>query len=121
MDDMIAQLIALRVDGIEMSRGEFMLLSHPKPTRSSASAKAKLDRAGIRCVSYYAATIRDAPEVDRAVRFAKLLGAQNITGDATGGLLKRIDERCSAAGLSFGIHNHYFKERIRLREPRKTS
>ncbi len=108
MDAMIAQLVALRVAEIEMSRGEFMLLSHPKE-EIFRDAKAKLDKAGIRCVSYYAATIRDDSEVDSAVRFAGLLGARNITGDATGPLLKRIDDRCSAAGLSFGIHNHYFK------------
>ncbi|HEY5254439.1 MAG TPA: twin-arginine translocation signal domain-containing protein, partial [Acidobacteriaceae bacterium] len=30
IDDMIAQLNALRIREIEMSRGEFMLLSHPK-------------------------------------------------------------------------------------------
>ena len=108
VDAMIAQLTALRVAEIEMSRGEFMLLSHPKE-EIFRDAKAKFDKAGIRCVSYYAATIRDDSEVDLAVRFAGLLGARNITGDATGELLKRLDGRCSAAGLTFGIHNHYFK------------
>lgn len=109
IDDMIVQLNALRVQEIEMSRGEFMLLSHPVD-ELFRSARAKLDRAGIRCVSYYAATIKEDQDVENAVRFAKLLGAGNITGDATGDhLLKLIDQRLTQEGLSFGIHNHYFK------------
>jgi sugar phosphate isomerase/epimerase len=108
MDAMIAQLNTLGVEEIEMSRGEFMLLSHPKE-ELFRDARTRLDKAGIRCVSYYTATIRDEAEVDLAVRFAGVLGVRNISGDATGGLLKSIDQRCSAAGLTFGIHNHYFK------------
>ena len=74
--------------------------------------------AHISCVSYYAATIHDEAELDAAIRFAKLLGAGNITGDATGGpLLKRIDERCTQAGLTFGIHNHFFKTKFAYESP----
>jgi len=47
--------------------------------------------------------------VENAVRFARLLGAGNVTGDATGGILAEIDRRFRAEGLTFGIHNHYFK------------
>ena len=43
------------------------------------------------------------------MRFAKLLGAHNITGDATGDMLRKIDERLTREGLTFGIHNHFFK------------
>lgn len=57
MDDMIVQLRALRIEEIEMSRGEFMLLSHPSDDLFR-SARAKFDRADIRCVSYYAATLK---------------------------------------------------------------
>ena len=91
-----------------MSRGEFMLFSKPKPERFEA-ARAKFDQAGIRCVSYYTATIKDDGELDTAIRGAKLLGSRNITGDATGDMLKRIDDRCTREGLTFGIHNHFFK------------
>jgi sugar phosphate isomerase/epimerase len=114
---MIVQLQALRIQEIEMSRGEFMLMSHPGEERFRG-ARTLFDTAGIRCVSYYAATIHDEPELDLAIRFAKLLGAGNITGDATGGpLLKRIDERCTQAGLSFGIHNHFFKTKFAYESP----
>ena len=117
LEAMIAQLNELGIDEIEMSRGEFMLLSHPGEERFRA-AKALLDEAGIRCVSYYAATIHDEREVDLAIRYAKVLGAGNITGDATGAaLLKRIDESCTRAGLSFGIHNHYFKTKFAYESP----
>lgn len=108
VDDMIVQLNALRIKEIEMSRGEFMLFSKPDASLFS-SAREKLDRAGIRCVSYYTATLKDASDVESAVRFAKLLGARNVTGDATGSTLARIDQRFTQEGITFGIHNHYFK------------
>jgi inosose dehydratase len=106
MDAMIVQLNRLRVNKIEMSRGEFMLLSHPKDELFQ-TAREKLDRAGIRCVSYYAATINHDQDVEDAIRFTKLLGASNITGDATD-MLQRIDVRLTQEGLTFGLHNHFF-------------
>jgi len=108
IDDMIVQLNALRVREIEMSRGEFMLFSKPDAGLFSATRE-KLDRAGIRCVSYYTATLKDDADVERALRFAKLLGARNVTGDATGSVLPRIDQRFTQEGMTFGIHNHFFK------------
>ena len=108
LDDMIAQLKALDISEIEMSRGEFMLMNHPSDDLFHA-AWDKLNRAGIRCVSYYSATIKDNQDLENALRFAKILGAQNISGDATGSILTRIDQRCSQEGLTFGIHNHFFK------------
>ncbi len=117
MEAMIVQLQALRIREIEMSRGDFMLLSHPGE-KLFRDARALFDTAGIRCVSYYAATIHDEHELDLAIRFARLLGAGNITGDATGGpLLKRIDQSCTRAGLTFGIHNHYFKTKFAYESP----
>lgn len=107
IDEMIVQLNRLRVSKIEMSRGEFMLLSHPKDELFRGTTE-KLDRAGIRCVSYYSATIKDDRDVENAIRFAKLLGCSNITGDAAGDVLKRIDRRLTQEGLTFGIHNHFF-------------
>src|SRR5882672_6975243 len=73
LDDMIARLNALDITEIEMSRGEFMLMK-PPTVEMCRSAKSKFDRAGIRCVSYYSATIKDDQDLDHAVRFAKLLG-----------------------------------------------
>ena len=108
MDEMIVQLNALRVGEIEMSRGEFMLMNHPTE-EMFRSARTKLDRAGIRCVSYYTATIKEDQDIENAVRFARLLGSSNVTGDATGSILKRIDRRFTQEQLTFGIHNHYFK------------
>lgn len=117
MEAMIAQLQALHVDEIEVSRGEFMLLSHPKPELFE-SARAMLDKASIRCVSYYAATIHDKAEADLAVRYARILGASNITGDGTGApLLKYIDEAFTRARLTFGIHNHFFQEKFPYESP----
>jgi hypothetical protein len=36
------------------------------------SARTKLDRAGIRCVSCYSATIKDGEELENALRFANI-------------------------------------------------
>jgi len=108
IEDMIVQLKALRIDEIEMSRGEFMLFSKPEAGLFRATRE-KLDRAGIRCVSYYTATLKDPSDVEKAVRFAKLLGARNVTGDATGAVLGLIDRQFTQEGMTFGIHNHYFK------------
>ncbi len=108
LDDMIIQLNALKVSEIEMSRGEFMLMNHPTDDLFR-SARTKFDRAAIRCVSYYSATIKDDQDLENALRFAKILGAQNVTGDATGSILTSIDQRFSQSGITFGIHNHFFK------------
>ena len=117
VDDMIVQLNALRIKEIEMSRGEFMLFSKPDASLFG-STREKLDRAGIRCVSYYAATLKDASDVEKAVHFARLLGARNVTGDATGSILARIDQCFTQEGITFGIHNHYFKgERFPYESP----
>jgi inosose dehydratase len=107
LDAMIVQLKRLAIREIEMSRGEFMLFSKPKP-QQFAEAHSKFDAAGIRCVSYYTATIHDDAELETAVHGARLLGSGNVTGDATGEILRHIDERCTREGLSFGIHNHFF-------------
>jgi sugar phosphate isomerase/epimerase len=117
IDDMIVQLKALRIAQIEMSRGEFMLFSKPEVSLFRFT-KEVLDRVGIQCVSYYSATIKDPSDLDNAVRFAKAIGARNITGDATGNILSEIDQRCTQEGLTFGIHNHYFKgERFPYESP----
>ncbi len=116
IDDMIVQLKRLGIREIEMSRGEFMLFSKPTADKFS-TVKTKLDAAGIQCPSYYTATIKDDADLDNAVRFASLLGSRNITGDATGDILQRIDERCRREGLTFGIHNHYFKQKFAYESP----
>ncbi len=116
MEAMVAQLTQLKIKEIEMSRGEFMLLSHPKDAIFS-SARTLFDAAGIRCVSYYAATIKTDAEIDLAIRFAGLLGSGNITGDGTPEILKRVDERCTAAKLTFGLHNHYFPQKFAYESP----
>jgi sugar phosphate isomerase/epimerase len=93
-----------------------MLMNHPSD-ELFRSTKAKLDHAGVRCVSYYSATIKEEQDLENAIRFARLLGARNITGDATGPILTRIDERLTQEKLTFGIHNHYFKQKFAYESP----
>ena len=116
LDLMIEQLTALNVREIELSHGEFMLFSHPTVEKVRA-ARAAFDKAGIACVSYYTATIKSDTDIDDALRFAEMLGARNVSGDATGDILARIDARFAAAGRTFGIHNHYFKDGFPYESP----
>lgn len=111
MDDMIVQLKANRIREIEMSRGEFMLMK-PPTQEMVATARRKFDAAGIRCVSYYTATIKNQQDLDYAIRYAKLFGARNVSGDATGPILREIDRQFTQAGLTFGIHNHWFPQKF---------
>jgi sugar phosphate isomerase/epimerase len=111
IEDMIERLQSLHIAEIEMSRGEFMLMKPPTP-QMCESVRAKLDRAGIRCVSYYTATIKTEQDLDYAIRYAKIFGAKNVSGDATGTMLQRIDERFTREGLTFGIHNHWFPQKF---------
>jgi sugar phosphate isomerase/epimerase len=111
MDAMIVQLNKLGIREIEMSRGEFMLMK-PPTEEMCRSAREKFDGAGIRCTSYYTATIKDERDVEYAVRYGKILGAHNISGDATGPILRTIDERFTKEGLTFGIHNHWFPQKF---------
>jgi sugar phosphate isomerase/epimerase len=111
IDDMISQLTRLKIKEIEMSRGEFMLMKPPTPAMCQM-ARDKFDGAGIRCVSYYTATIKTDEDLDLAVQFAKIFGAHNVSGDATGSILKRIDRRFTTEGITFGIHNHWFKQKF---------
>ena len=60
-----------------------MLFNHPKAEKFESFRK-KIDDAGIRCVSFYAPTIKEDKDLDEAIRFARILGASNITGDPTG-------------------------------------
>jgi sugar phosphate isomerase/epimerase len=116
IDAMIEQLKALKIEEIEMSRGEFMLFSKPPLERFEAFRR-KVDEAGVRCVSYYTATIKDDADLDNAVRFAKALGVPHITGDATGEILQRMDKRFTDEGLTFGLHNHFFKQKFAYESP----
>ena len=111
MPDMVIQLRRLDTKEIEMSRGEFMLMT-PPTTEMCAAARKAFDRADIRCVSYYTATIKNGHDLDLAVRFAHILGATNVSGDATGPILNHIDRRFTSEGLTFGIHNHWFKQKF---------
>jgi sugar phosphate isomerase/epimerase len=116
VDEMIFQLKRLNITEIEMSRAEFMNFTHP-PVKRFEDFRSKADAAGLRCVSYYAPTIKQKNDLDEAIRFAKILGATNITGDPTGEVLKYVDERMTSEGLSFGIHNHYFKQKFAYESP----
>ncbi len=110
VDAMIEQMRLLKITEMELSRGEFMTFKHP-PVEMFESFRRKIDAAGIRCVSYYAPTIKNQQDLDDSVKFARILGVANISGDPEGEMLKAVDERLTKEGLTFGIHNHFFPKR----------
>ena len=110
VDAMIKQLKALKIAEIELSRGEFMTFKHP-PVDMFETFRRKIDAAGVKCVSYYAPTIKTQADLDDSVKFAKILGVSNISGDPEGEMLKAVDERLTGEGLTFGIHNHFFPKK----------
>ncbi|HYE73820.1 MAG TPA: sugar phosphate isomerase/epimerase, partial [Blastocatellia bacterium] len=109
IDQMIERLNALKIRHIELSTPEFML-GRLKP-EEIPGLKAKFDRAGIQVVSYYCGTIRTNEELDKTVRAAQGLAARNVSGAAMGEMLKTIDTRFQREKLTFGIHNHWFRDR----------
>jgi sugar phosphate isomerase/epimerase len=50
------------------------------------------------------------------VEGARSLGVNTVSGSAERSLLDEINTACAKAGLSFGIHNHYFRDRKFLYE-----
>ena len=77
------------------------------------AARDKFDRAGIRCVSYYTATIKNDADLDLAVAICQDFWRSQCFGRRDRLLcLNRIDERFSAERLTFGIHNHWFKQKF---------
>lgn len=111
LDEMIVQLKQNSVREIEMSHGEFMLMQPPS-VEMVESARRKFDASAIRCVSYYTATIKNSQDLQLAMRYAKILGAANVSGDATGPILGEIDTEFTKADLTFGIHNHWFPQKF---------
>ena len=82
-------------------------LFHKQRSNVTVIKRLKKQQGLARCVTLV--RIKDDAELDTAIRGAKLLGSRNITGDATSDMLARIDQRCGQEGLTFGIHNHFFK------------
>lgn len=109
IDQMIERLSALKIRQIELSTPEFML-AQLKPEKIP-DLKAKFDRAHIQIASYYSGTVRTDEDLNKTVQTAKALGARHVSGAAMGEMLKTIDTRFQREKLTFGIHNHWFRDR----------
>ena len=115
LDDMIARLTALKITEIEMSRGEFMLMK-PPTDEMCRTAKPNSTRPG------FTAFPTTRPPSKRSGSglcgaFCAIARLAEISGDATGDMVAKIDERLSKEGLTFGIHNHYFKQKFAYESP----
>jgi sugar phosphate isomerase/epimerase len=109
IDQMIERLATLDIRHVELSTPEFML-ARLKP-EEVPGLKAKFDRARIQVLSYYSGTIKAEIDLDRAIQTARALGARHISGAAMGVMLKQVDARVRREKLTFGLHNHWFRDR----------
>jgi len=108
-DQMIEDLRALKITQIELSSPAYFL---PNVKLDAAQAlRAKLDRAGITPVSYFSGDMKTEEDINLTLNVARALGVRHVSGSAVGESLKLVDSRFSHEGLTFGIHNHWFRGR----------
>ncbi len=109
IEQMISDLNTLKIRQIEVSSPDYFLTN--VKLEAVPALKAKLERAGIKPVSYFCGDIKTQADLDLTVRVAQALGANHVSGAAAGDALKMIDTRFTREGLKFGIHNHFFHGR----------
>lgn len=108
-DQMIEDLRALKIRQIELSSPNYFLPA--VKLDAVQKLRAKLDRAEITAVSYFAGDTKTEEDINTTVNVARELGATHVSGSAVGDALKMVDSRFSREGLKFGIHNHWFRGR----------
>jgi len=108
-DQMIEDLLALRIQQIELSSPDYFL---PGVKLDAVQRlRQKLDRAKIRAVSYFSGDIKTEADMNTTVEVARQLGVSHVSGSAVGQTLKMVDSLFAREGLRFGIHNHWFRGR----------
>ena len=115
MDEMIVRLNALRVREIEMSRAEFMLMNHFK-RNCFVRLEPNFNQQEIHCPVLLHGDHGRRSDLENAVRFARLLGSSDVTGDATGGVLNRIDRRAQEQSTSRNPQSLLQGREVSLRE-----
>jgi hypothetical protein len=113
LEEMTAALGHWDLRDIEMSRPDFMLHNGIPEPRRVEQCRRLFDRGGIRCLSYLPGGLRDERDLEASVRIALTLGAANISADNINVPLSLIDSRLRDTGLTFGIHNHWFKRKFK--------
>jgi sugar phosphate isomerase/epimerase len=108
-DQMIEDLGALKIQRIELSSPDYFLPA--VKLDAVKSLRAKLERAEITAVSYFAGDIKTEADINTTVKVAQELGVSHVSGSAVGQTLKSVDSSFAREGLKFGIHNHWFRGR----------
>ncbi len=108
-DKMIDNLLALEIHHIELSSPDYFLPD--VKLQNIPILRAKLNRAGIKAVSYFCGDIKTEADIDLTIQAARALGVRHVSGSAVGDALKLVDLRFGSEGLKFGIHNHWFRGR----------
>jgi L-ribulose-5-phosphate 3-epimerase len=100
----------------------FIELSHPQYMLPQAildefrSVSGQLKSGGLDLMSWFCGHLTESSEIEAMIEGARSLGVKTVSGSAERSLLDEINTACAKAGLGFGIHNHYFRDRKFLYE-----
>src|SRR5882757_6854572 len=114
VDHLVARCKEMNLDFIELSHPQYMLPQAKLDEFRSVSAQLK--SGGLDLMSWFCGHLTESSEVEAMVEGARSLGVKTVSGSAERSLLHEINTACGKAGLGFGIHNHYFRDRKFLYE-----
>jgi len=80
------------------------------------SVSGQLKSGGVDLMSWFCGHLTESSGIEAMVEGARSLGVKTVSESAERSLLDEINTACAKAGLGFGIHNHYFRDRKFLYE-----
>lgn len=102
------------LNSIELSHPQYMLPQAKLAEFRSVSGQLK--SGGLNLMSWFCGHLTESSGIEAMVEGARSLGVKTVSGSAERSLLDEINTACAKAGLGFGIHNHYFRDRKFLYE-----
>jgi sugar phosphate isomerase/epimerase len=114
LDHLVARCKEMNLHFIELSHPQYMLPQAKLDEFRSVSAQLKAG--GLDLMSWFCGHLTERLEIEAMVEGARSLGVKTVSGSAERSLLDEINTACAKAGLGFGIHNHYFRDRKFLYE-----
>jgi len=114
LDHLIGRCKEINLDFIELSHPQYMLPQAKLDEFRYVSEQLK--SGGVDLMSWFCGHLTESSGIETMVEGARSLGVKTVSGSAERSLLDEINTACAKAGLGFGIHNHYFRDRKFLYE-----
>jgi sugar phosphate isomerase/epimerase len=114
LDHLIGRCKEMDLNSIELSHPQYMLPQAKLDEFRSVSGQLK--SGGLDVMSWFCGHLTDSSGIEAMVEGSRSLGVKTVSGSAERPLLDEINTACAKAGLGFGIHNHYFRDRKFLYE-----